>query len=56
MSAVHYVAFKLTPAQAVSFASGDVPVSLVREHANYTADVALSEDVRESLADDLAEP
>jgi hypothetical protein len=54
ISAVHYLRFALSPAQAAAFADGETPVALRVDHAHYAARAVLGDDVRRSLAVDLA--
>ena len=54
ISAVHYVRFKLTPAQAVAFTDPNVDVSIAIDHPGYRGDMPLPDDIRGSLAEDLA--
>ncbi len=54
ISAVHYLRFRLSPAQAASFDDPRLPVALRADHPNYTVQVALAEPVRRSLAVDLS--
>jgi hypothetical protein len=53
ISAVHYLTFDLTPAQAKAIAPGGPQVSIVIDHPNYQAEQVLPDDIRESLATDL---
>lgn len=53
VSAVHYVRFALTPAQAQAVRSG-APVALRIDHGGYRHRTELGADVREQLAADLA--
>ena len=48
---VHYVKFRLSPAQVDAFAAG--PVSIVVDHPKYSAVVELTEDQRSELLGDL---
>jgi Protein of unknown function (DUF3501) len=48
---VHYVKFRLSPAQVDAFAAG--PVSIVLDHPNYNAVVELTEEQRSELLGDL---
>lgn len=54
ISAVHYLRFALTPAQAASFADAGTSVALRIDHPHYTARTALAGGARRSLAVDLA--
>jgi hypothetical protein len=53
ISAVHYLRFALTPAQAAAFQDPAVPVALRVDHARYSARSVLEGEVRRSLAVDL---
>lgn len=55
ISAVHFIRFKLSPEQIRDFLSGEWDISLVVDHPNYKAEVKLDPEVRQSLAEDLAE-
>jgi hypothetical protein len=50
-STVHYLKFTFTPEQQRGFADG--PVRLVVDHPQYEVDVTLTDEQRESLADDF---
>jgi hypothetical protein len=52
-SAVHFITFPFTDAQATLFKSGDVQATLGIEHENYRHIAVLQEDVRTELAGDL---
>jgi len=54
ISAVHYLRFRLSPAQAASFGDPALAVALRVDHPNYTARALLAEPVRRSLAIDLS--
>jgi hypothetical protein len=54
ISAVHYLRFRLSPAQAASFGDPAQTVALRVDHRNYTARAVLAEPVRCSLAVDLS--
>ena len=54
ISAVHYLRFALTPAQAARFAEAATPVALRVDHENYSARAVLGDEARRSLAVDLA--
>jgi hypothetical protein len=54
VSAVHFATFNLTPAQAQALGPGGPPASIVIDHPNYQAERVLEDDVRASLAADLA--
>jgi hypothetical protein len=54
ISAVHYLRFGLSPAQAASFGDPALTVALRVDHPHYTARVVLAEPVRRSLAIDLS--
>jgi hypothetical protein len=51
-ASVHYVRFRLTPAQVDAFSSGPVELAIV--HPNYEHVTALSDDTRAELAGDLS--
>jgi hypothetical protein len=53
VSAVHYVRFKLTAAQAAAFADSGVAVSFAVDHPAYQGDLTVADDIRASLAQDL---
>ena len=53
ISAVHYVTFQMTPAQAQAFADGGVPVALEVSHRGYEESRPLSPEMRAALAEDL---
>lgn len=53
ISAVHYVTFPMTPAQAQAFAESDAPASLEVSHRGYEASCPVSLEMRASLAEDL---
>jgi hypothetical protein len=55
VSAVHFVRFALTPAQAKGIVPGGPEVALAVRHRDYNARLVLNDDVRASLARDLAE-
>ena len=50
-ASVHYVSFRLTPAQVAAFAAG--PVTLAFDHPAYTAEAALGAQTRAELLGDL---
>jgi hypothetical protein len=52
--AVHYVTFDLTGPQIAGLAPGGPPVKMVVEHPNYRAEQTLTDEIRASLAADLA--
>lgn len=52
-SAVHFITFPFTDAQAEAFKAGDAQVSLGIEHENYRHAALLQEEVRLELAGDL---
>jgi hypothetical protein len=54
LSAVHYLRFSLTPAQAAAFRDPARALALRADHANYAARCVLPEAARRSLAVDLA--
>lgn len=54
ISAVHYVRFPMTAAQASRFADLSVPLSMVALHPNYQVRVEVGTETRRSLAEDLA--
>jgi hypothetical protein len=54
ISAVHYLRFALTPAQAAGFADAATPVALRVDHPQYSARTVLADATRRSLAVDLA--
>jgi hypothetical protein len=54
ISAVHYLRFALTPAQAQRFADPSVTAALRADHPNYAARTELAGETRRSLAVDLA--
>jgi hypothetical protein len=54
ISAVHYLRFALSPAEAETFADPAAPAALRVDHANYVARTVLAGEVRSSLAVDLA--
>ena len=53
ISAVQYVKFPLSPAQAAAFQSGQDPVFIEVGHPNYQASTQLDEPVHEALSRDL---
>jgi hypothetical protein len=53
ISAVHYLRFALSPAQAAEFQDPAVPVSLRVDHLHYAARTVLADETRRSLAVDL---
>lgn len=53
ISAVHYVTFPMTAAQAQSFADDGAPAALEVSHRGYEASRPLSPEMRASLAEDL---
>lgn len=53
ISAVHYVTFPMTPAQAQAFADGGALASLEVSHRGYEASCPVSPEMRASLAEDL---
>ncbi len=55
LSAVHYLRFRLTPAQQRRFADAACPVRLVIDHPNYQASVQLRPESRRTLSDDFAD-
>jgi hypothetical protein len=56
LSAVQYVRFALGDAARAAFVGGVEPVRLVIDHPNYRHAATISDDVRASLAEDLATP
>jgi len=54
ISAVHYVKFRLEPAQARALIEGRAPVTLVIDHPHYRERAAIEGEIRKSLASDLA--
>jgi hypothetical protein len=55
ISAVHFVRFRLTPAQQRALADASVPAEVVIEHPGYSARAALGADTRVALAADLSD-
>ena len=53
ISAVHYVTFPMTPAQAQAFTDGGAPASLEVSHRGYEASCPVPPEMRTSLAEDL---
>ncbi len=53
VSAVHYVTFPMTSAQAQSFAEGDAPASFEVAHRGYEESCPVPPEMRASLAEDL---
>lgn len=53
ISAVHYVTFPMTPAQAQAFEDSGAPASLEVSHRGYEASCPVSLEMRASLAEDL---
>jgi hypothetical protein len=56
LSAVQYVRFAFGDAARAAFVGGVEPVRLVIDHPNYRHAATISDDVRASLAEDLATP
>ncbi len=53
-SSVHWLRFKLTPAQIAAFRSGAEPIVIGMSHPNYGHMAMMAPDVREALAKDFA--
>lgn len=52
-STVHYLKFRLTPAEINTLAAGHEPVSIVVDHPNYHGQAVLDDGVRRALVTDL---